>query len=207
MSRKIFPADNETANQAFDKGFTFKPQVFGNPALNLNAYSNFYFFSNNEHLFYPIMKRIRVLLLAMLAIGFAQVYAQEYDLAIGLRAGSANGLTLKRFISHSVALEGMVLYRQGGARATGLIEAHFPITDGFYLLLGGGGHMGYTSSLFAETRYNRLAAGVDIIAGGEYVFPRSPVAISFDIMPGLELVSGARISGNNAGVTLKYLFN
>lgn len=153
------------------------------------------------------MKRIRVLLLAMLAIGFAQLHAQEYDLAVGIRAGSSTGLTLKRFITEATALEGMILYRQGGARAVGLIEAHIPLSDGLFLMIGGGGHAGFTSSLFEEARYNRLAAGVDLIVGAEYVFPYSPVAVSFDLMPAVELVSGTRISGNNAGVTLKYLFN
>jgi hypothetical protein len=153
------------------------------------------------------MKMIRVILLALLAIGFAHVQAQEYDLALGLRAGSATGLTLKRFITSSAALEGMILYRQGGARAIGMIEAHIPVSDGLSLMIGGGGHAGFTSSQFEEARYNRLAAGVDFILGAEYVFSRSPIAVSFDIMPAIELIDGARLSGNNAGVTLKFLLD
>lgn len=151
------------------------------------------------------MKIVRVLLLALLALGFSNLHAQEYDLAIGFRAGSANGLTLKQFISDQVALEGMVLYRKGGARATVLMEAHFPIADDLSIIFGGGGHVGFTSSTFTETRYTQFAAGVDLIAGLEYVFPRSPFAISFDLKPSLELISTPQISGNNAGVTLKYL--
>lgn len=50
--------------------------------------------------------------------------AQDYITALGLRAGFSNGFTVKHFVSHTGALEGILGVGWYGSDLTGLYEVH-----------------------------------------------------------------------------------
>ena len=153
------------------------------------------------------MKKLLILLPFFLL--FAVAHAQPYQNAFGLRVGSANGVSWHQFFGRSqTGLETMLVYRRGGARIIGMLTQHIPLGrySDSYLYLGAGGHAGMTG-VFVEDRYNQPAYGVDFMLGFQYVFPHAPFAVSFDLKPMFEFVAGTRFSGNNAGVTLRYLID
>jgi hypothetical protein len=131
--------------------------------------------------------------------------AQEYGTAIGFRAGSANGVSLKAFASEFVAFEGMAVYRRNGFRAVTLAEFHIPLgrKTGTSIYFGGGGHFGYNNLVITE-RPSYQIAGVDAIVGIEFAFPHSNMSLSLDVKPMYELINAPGFSGNNAGVTLRF---
>ncbi|TAE47416.1 MAG: hypothetical protein EAZ89_17990 [Bacteroidetes bacterium] len=133
------------------------------------------------------------------------LFAQEYRLAAGGRLGSANGFTLKYFAGEYTAIESIVAYRKEGIRVIALAEQHIPLgrrsqTSFFF---GAGAHAGFTGLLQAEG-VARPSYGADAIVGFEYVFDHSPVAVSVDIKPEIELHKGRVFSGNNAGLSLRF---
>jgi hypothetical protein len=161
-----------------------------------------------NHKSVPMKKCFALLSLSfLLSLGYVQ--AQPYQNAFGLRVGSANGVSWHQFFGRSqTGLETMLVYRRGGARVIGMLTQHLALgrQSDSYLYAGIGGHAGMTG-VFVEDRYNQQAYGVDFMVGFQYVFPYSPFAVSFDIKPMIELVGGARFSGNNAGVSLRYLID
>ena len=134
--------------------------------------------------------------------------AQDYSTPLGLRVGSANGISIKQFVGYSTAIEGLVVYRRGGLRVIGLAEQHFSLgrRSNTSVFFGLGGHYGYNYLLEGD-RGPLEVYGVDFIAGLEYVFPHSDFIFAVDLKPMLELKNGTAISGNNAGVSLRYMIN
>ena len=130
---------------------------------------------------------------------------QEYDVALGIRAGSANGVSLTAFASEFGAIEGMAVYRRNGFRAVTLAEFHIPLghNTGTSIYFGGGGHFGYNNLVVTE-RPAYQVAGIDVIAGIEFAFPHANMVLSLDVKPMYELINAPGFSGNNAGVTLRF---
>ena len=150
---------------------------------------------------------MRNLLAALfLCLLFPLLRAQPYQHAGGIRVGSANGVSWHQFLGRShTGIETMLVHYRGGARVVGMLTQHFELgrNSQSYLYLGGGAHAGMTGILIDE-RANQPAYGVDLMVGFQYFFPYAPFAVSFDLKPMLEFEGGTRISGNNAGVTLRY---
>jgi hypothetical protein len=69
------------------------------------------------------MKKLAILVLVLLFFT-NQSNAQEYQQAIGLRAGFFNGITYKHFIKDDAALEFIGYTRWRGFEAVGLYELH-----------------------------------------------------------------------------------
>ncbi|MEL6649311.1 MAG: hypothetical protein AAFQ87_00755 [Bacteroidota bacterium] len=152
----------------------------------------------------------RLLLLSTLlsVLSLSSLKAQDYDTAIGIRLGSANGVSLKHFVNQSTAVEGMLVYRRNGFRLIGMAVGHVPLgrnTD-TYLYFGGGGHVGYNNLLNAERSHYQVA-GIDGMLGIEFGLPNHNASLAFDIKPMYELMGGRGFSGNNGGVTLRFWLN
>ena len=136
--------------------------------------------------------------------------AQPVDAALGLRIGSANGISYLHFLPHTnLATEGLLVYRRSGIRAIGFLVQYIPLggsrTSSFFYL-GAGSHVGVNGLLSSE-KPNIPAYGIDGMIGLAYVFPHSPCMVSFDLKPMLELHQGRVFSGNNAGFTLRWELN
>jgi hypothetical protein len=140
----------------------------------------------------------------------------NYQTAVGLKAGGyENGLSVKYFSTNDIALEGILGIRNHGAVFTGLYEIHqeaFGIAElKFYY--GAGAHIGaigrgnyqtfggsnqfYTSS--------HILLGADGVIGLEYLVPKSPIAISLDLNPRVELATGPFFD-IAPGLGIKYTF-
>lgn len=158
------------------------------------------------------MSKVLAILISLVGFTFFSVSAsaQPYPGSIGLRAGSANGLSVQAFMGHShSSVEGLLVYRRGGARVIGLLTQYVPLggrgTD-TYFYFGLGGHVGM-NGFFHQSDYNRPVAGVDAIAGFMYQLPYAPLAIRVDLKPMVELWGTRTLSGNNAGITLSYILD
>lgn len=157
------------------------------------------------------MKKFIVLLtLVSVHLLVAPLFAQSpYSKAFGVRVGSANGLSYEQFFGRSnTAMEWLLVYRRGGARVIGMAKQYIPLTRHGEALLyfGLGGHAGMNGFLQPED-YNVPVVGIDAMAGLSYVFPYAPVILSVDLKPMVELYRGVQFSGNNAGVSLRFVID
>lgn len=164
------------------------------------------------------MKKAALLLItsAILLLFQQKANAQSYPYALGLKfSGYENGISGKYFLNQGTALEGVLGFRNHGLVLTGLYEIHqtaFNVPElKFYY--GGGAHLGAVGS----GRYKRYGSddeyyesssvllGADGVLGLEYVIPQSPIAISLDLNPRLELARGPFFD-LAPGLGLKYTF-
>ncbi len=149
------------------------------------------------------MKKLLPCLIVLNLLLFAaqSLKAQTYQTAFGLKFGGyENGLSAKYFSTKDVSLEGILGFRSHGVVFTGLYEINqtaFDIAElKFYY--GAGAHIGSIGSgsyqrigsSSQDYNGNSLLLGADAVVGLEYVIPKSPIAISLDLNPRLELASG-----------------
>jgi hypothetical protein len=145
-----------------------------------------------------------------------QSNAQDYKTAVGLKFGGyENGFSVKYFVADFAALEGELGFRDHGVVITGLYEFHqeaFGVKElKFYY--GAGAHIGAVGSGTYQTfdgnnkvyDSGHLLIGIDGIVGLEYIIPKSPIAVSLDLNPRIELATGPFID-LAPGLGLKYTF-
>jgi hypothetical protein len=145
-----------------------------------------------------------------------QSSADTYKSAVGLKFGGyENGISLKYFTTNQVALEGIIGFRDHGVVITGLYEIHVNAfnVEGLQFYYGAGAHIGaigkgdYKRFNGDNEYYNssHILLGIDGVLGLEYLIPRSPIAVSLDLNPRIELATGP--FGDIApGLGLKYTF-
>jgi len=146
----------------------------------------------------------------------AQTQSDYYKSAVGLKFGGyENGISLKYFTDNRVALEGEIGFRDHGAVITGLYEIHqgaFNV-EGLRFYYGAGAHIGGVGSgvykrFNGDSEYynsGHILLGIDGVLGLEYLIPKSPIAVSLDLNPRIEIATGP--FGDIApGLGLKYTF-
>ena len=153
------------------------------------------------------MKKVPVLLFALMCLAVAGANAQTYQTAVGAKfytgSGSIGGINIRHSTTTNTALEGSLLFFSGGLGIEGLYEYQAPIAgaEGLQYFVGGGGMLGYgtgkhnnNSALFAL----RLTGGVD------YKFADAPINISLAFDPFFYL---APSTGSNLalGIGLRYV--
>ncbi len=154
------------------------------------------------------MKKIFIATLFVF-FAFSQIQAQDYNSAIGLRGGLFSGVTLKHFINHSDAVEGLLVTRWEGVEITGLYEVHdmafnVPGLNWYY---GGGAHIGFYDENNVDNRYDSASVlGVDGILGIEYNFMDIPLNIGLDWKPSLNLLGGNSPWGDGGALSIRYVF-
>jgi hypothetical protein len=143
-------------------------------------------------------------------------HAQQYQGAAGLKFGGyENGISGKYFMKENTALEGILGFRRHGVVLTGLYEIHqtaFNVPElKFYY--GAGAHVGgigngvYRRYGGDDEYYNGgILLGADGVLGLEYLIPKSPIAVSLDLNPRIELARGPFFD-IAPGLGLKYTFN
>lgn len=141
--------------------------------------------------------------------------AQDYKTAVGLKFGGyENGLSVKYFMNEGTALEGILGVRSHGAVLTGLYELHQPAfnTAGLKFYYGFGAHLGAIGKgaykNFGNDQYyasSHILLGADAVLGLEYKIAESPIAISLDLNPRVELATGPFFD-LAPGLGLKYTF-
>ncbi len=168
------------------------------------------------------MKKVAYLLL--ISVSFllvsknanAQDYKPNYEYALGLKFGGyENGISGKYFMTSSTSLEGLLGFRSHGVVFTGLYEFNQQAfrTEGFKFYYGFGAHIGSvgagTYQRFSGDNQlytkSQILLGADGVLGLEYVIPRSPIAISIDLSPRVELATGPFFD-IAPGLGIKYTF-
>jgi hypothetical protein len=155
-----------------------------------------------------------VLLVLCMAAG-VQAQRAPYKFGIGARAGFYLGLTGKYNFDRQSSIEVIGETRRKGVLLTGLYEYHITlegVDDALRLYLGAGAHAAYLSSSYINTvpggatRREGLAFGLDAIVGLEYTFPNIPINISIDYKPAFHIWDRLRVSSDNFGLAVRYVF-
>ncbi|MGN6180148.1 MAG: hypothetical protein ACTHNW_13250 [Mucilaginibacter sp.] len=141
----------------------------------------------------------------------------SYNAAVGLKFGAyEDGISFKWFASPSVSYEGLLGFRNHGVVVTGLYELNmeaFNVPElkfyyGFGAHIGAEGR-GYYDRVFGGTAQyysnSHLLLGADGVVGLEYLIPKSPIAVSLDLDPRIELASGPFFD-IGPGLGVKYTF-
>ena len=158
------------------------------------------------------------LLFAVALLFFAnQSKAQDYKGAVGLKFGGyENGISGKYFLDKGTSLEGVLGFRSHGVVFTGLYELNqeafnVPALKFYY---GFGGHIGSMGANGQYQTFNgnyryytnaQLFLGIDGVVGLEYLIPESPIAVSLDLNPRIELAAGPFVD-LAPGLGVKYVF-
>lgn len=163
------------------------------------------------------MKKITYLILfgAFLAVT-TSASAQDYKWAAGLKFGGyESGFSGKYFMNSTTALEGVLGFRNHGVVVSGLYELHQPAfkVDKLKFYYGFGAHIGglgsgtYRRFNGDDRVYNdaHLLLGADGVLGLEYIIPNSPIGVSLDLNPRVELATGPFFD-IAPGLGLKYTF-
>ncbi|MEO1052032.1 MAG: hypothetical protein AAFX87_15475 [Bacteroidota bacterium] len=177
------------------------------------------------------MKRfILALALCITAGAWQTASAQEYLNSAGLRLGYTSGVTYKRFVNDTQAVEFLLGGRNAGLQLTTTYQFNKPLdlsfTDRVHFYYGIGAHIGYErvfrgtftnpiiinppvfGNEFEIERRTEFTMGVDPIVGLEYRWLSIPMTISFDIKPYLDFV-GMRYTRTrfwDTAISFKYVF-
>jgi hypothetical protein len=141
----------------------------------------------------------------------ANLRAQDYSNAVGVRIGLGQGITFKHFVTTTDALEGLLDFRWGGFNITGLYERHMTAFDvrELYFYYGAGAHIGFWdgySNPWFDDRDNYTVIGIDGIVGLEYVFTEIPFNVSLDWKPALNVIGNAGFWGDNIALSFRFVF-
>jgi hypothetical protein len=140
----------------------------------------------------------------------------SYTTAVGLKFGGyEDGVSVKYFATSDVSYEGVLGFRDHGVVVTGLYELNqeaFNVPElkfyyGFGAHIGAEGKGVYDRFDGSNEYYDsgHLLLGLDGVIGLEYKIPQSPIAISLDLNPRIELASGPYFD-LAPGLGLKYTF-
>ena len=155
------------------------------------------------------MKKVSILLFAFTCFAAVSVNAQTYQTAIGAKFyagnGAIGGINIRHSTSEHTALEGTLLFFNGGLGIEGLYQYQGPINGapGLQYFAGGGGMLGFGTGRFSNDNVQfalRLTGGVD------YKFENAPVDISLGLDPFFYLVprTGSLLP---LGIGIRYVIN
>ena len=139
--------------------------------------------------------------------------------AIGLRFGSASGITYRYTLAENRALEGVLSVRSNSTSSTfrlvGLYQYHKELPmDNFSWYYGFGGSIGnYTYKAFTNNegrnipKSTELSLSIDGIVGVEYSLPTAPISLSLDVKPYFDFVQESTIRiFDPIGFSIRYKF-
>ena len=161
----------------------------------------------------------RLLVLSIFVLFMQTLSAQDFNRAIGIRAGHTAGFDYRFYTEEALSFK-ILLATNNGIRLHGLMEFHrddiFNFTDQLSLFYGGGVHGGYEN--WDEVHYqnnrswveNRTAfvMGIDGIVGVEYMLYEIPISIGIEAKPYIDIFGRDMFSFEafDFAFTIKYLF-
>jgi hypothetical protein len=149
----------------------------------------------------------KLLLTLGLLVAFGAMNAQNYDRSIGLRLGTSIGASYKEYLNKDRAVEGILdldIFERDMMKlnVTGIYQFVYNTeAEGLNLYYGPGASVGV---YLGDT--NGLMLAINGMAGIEYKFPDSPVSISLDWNPRVQIITNAGFKPANFGLTLRYQF-
>lgn len=155
------------------------------------------------------MNKKFLFLAAFIFVAAAGVNAQTYQTAFGAKFyagnGSVGGINIRHSLQENTAVEGSLLFfNGGGVGIEGLYEYQGPINGapGLQYVVGGGGMLG-----FGGGRYdNGVAFALRLTGGIDYKFPDVPINVSLAFDPFFYLAphTGSYLP---LGIGLRYVIN
>lgn len=141
------------------------------------------------------------ILASLLITGLAELDAQPYRHAIGIRAGYSSGITYKGFFRYQMsAVEADILYNQHGFNLTGMYLYHIePFRNDRWLLYVGGG-------AFGGDWDGAFSIGLTAAFGMEYVVRDLPLNFSLDWKPMANLFRETEADFLDFGFSIRYRF-
>jgi hypothetical protein len=127
------------------------------------------------------------------------VYSQEYKYAAGFRAGYTGGVEFRVYTDDLNSYKFLLGARGNGAVFHAMKEFHrldlFSFTDQLNFVYGAGVHLGYERwnqkyyNYYSSYYVTRTAfiAGIDGLAGLEYIFLKAPVSLGIEVKPYFDL--------------------
>ena len=157
------------------------------------------------------MKKISVLLFAFVGLAALGVNAQTYQTALGAKFytgdGSIGGVNVRHSTAEHTALEGSLLFFNGGIGLEGLYEYQAPINgaEGLQYFVGGGAMLGFgTGPRYNDDHNNSTEFALRLTGGVDYKFTDAPINISLGLDPFFYLAP--RTGSNLAlGIGLRYV--
>jgi hypothetical protein len=145
-------------------------------------------------------------------ISFSAFSQYDYKTAIGVRAGFSQGLSIKHFLGHKDAVEGIVSFRYRGFVATALYERHanaFAV-DHLYWYYGAGAHIGFWDYYdghpwFDEDDGSKTVIGIDGILGIEYNIQDIPINVSLDYKPAINIIGFSNTVLDGGALSIRYM--
>ncbi len=139
------------------------------------------------------MKRLYLSLILVFTCFFC--FSQDFKNAVGIRAGLTGGVEYRIYTDELNSYKFLLGSRDRGLVFNVMKEFHkldlFDFTDQLYLVYGGGLHVGYER--WDEQHYNynysynvtrtAFIAGLDGLAGLEYLFREVPVSLGLEVKP------------------------
>jgi len=163
----------------------------------------------------------RIIFIAALILSLGQAYGQGYTNAAGIRASWLSpGLEYRFYPSDMNSYKVLLATRDHGIQLHGLVEFYqydlFPFSRQIIFLYGLGVHAGYESwdvrrsqgnEVYYDSR-NAILAGLDGLAGLEYVFYEVPLMAGLEAKPYFDVFGrhGFDIKLFDFAITVKYLF-
>ncbi|MCD6355065.1 MAG: hypothetical protein J7L95_05905 [Prolixibacteraceae bacterium] len=163
------------------------------------------------------MKRFLIIFISLIPV-FLQ--AQDFNQAIGLRGGLSSGFEYRFYTNDANSYKFLLSTRNHGVQLHALREFHqydlFEFTDQLVFVFGGGVHAGFESWDVARYQGNTrwydtqtgILAGVDGLAGVEYIFYEVPISAGIEVKPYLDIFGKSllHLQPFDFAFTVKYLF-
>lgn len=157
------------------------------------------------------MKKVSALLFAFVCLAGAAANAQTYQTALGAKFytgnGSIGGVNVRHSTGVNTALEGSLLFFNGGIGIEGLYEYQAPISgaEGLQYFVGGGALIGFgTGPRYNDNHNNSTSFYLRLTGGIDYKFADAPIDVSLGLDPFFQLAPFT--SSNLAlGVGLRYV--
>ena len=140
-----------------------------------------------------------LLLIAAMVFFSCQAFSQEFRNAIGIRAGYTGGIEYRIYSDDLNSYKFLLGWREGGALIHAIKEFHrydlFTFTDQLIFVYGAGVHIGYERWDQQYYNYNTsyyvtrtaFIAGIDGLAGLEYMFREVPLSLGLEVKPYFDL--------------------
>lgn len=141
----------------------------------------------------------RFILTAVILLLTSSIFAQNFKQAVGIRAGLTAGFEYRVYTDELNSYKFLVGSRERGLIVHALREFHrfelFEFTDQLNFVFGAGLHAGYErwdqqyvsyNSVYYQTR-TAFIAGLDGLAGLEYIFQEVPISLGIEAKPYFDL--------------------
>ncbi len=150
------------------------------------------------------MKKI-ITLVSVFVFGVSALSAQNYSSSVGLRLGTSIGASYKTYMSTERAFEGILdldIFEDNVMKLnlTGIYQFVFD-TDITGLNFYAG--PGLSAGVYLGDE-NGVLLAINGMAGVEYKIKNSPVSLSLDWNPKVQIITNAGFKPSNFGLTVRY---